>query len=123
MSVHSILPLQGAADAGTVSIHYIRRRLGRIDFKDRRIVQYVTLLVRDKGFPPPLPDMVRGHLVEDVTMKSQWLRNAVDAWLNDFLPPDNAISVDNAAKDAAAHEMDQAAACLGNFRLIRGGRG
>lgn len=122
VSLHSILTPQGAADQSTVGILYIRQRLGRQDFKNRRIIQYVTLLVRDKGFPPPLPNLVGGRLTEDVTIKSQWFRNAVDAWLNDFLPPDNAISVDKAAQQAAAHEMDQAAANLGNFRVIRGGK-
>lgn len=111
-------------DAPPVGILYIRQRLGRTDFKNRRIVQYVSLLVRDKGFPPPLPSMVRNELTEDVTMKSQWFRHAVDAWIDDFLPPDNAMSVDTAAKAAAALDMDAAAAGLGgrNLRLVAGGR-
>lgn len=122
MSLHSILSPQAGADQATVGILYIRQRLGRQDFKNRRIIQYVTLLMRDKGFPPPLPSMVGGRLTDDVTIKSQWFRNAVDAWLGDFLPPDNAASVDKVAQQAAAHEMDQAAASLGNFKVIRGGK-
>lgn len=111
-------------DAVPVGILYIRQRLGRTDFGNRRIMQYVSLLVRDKGFPPPLPSMVRGALTEDVTMKSQWFRHAVDAWLDDFLPPDNTMSVDAVAKAAAALDMDEAAASLGTrkLRVVAGGR-
>lgn len=118
MSVHSPLPLPDD-DQGTVGIWYIRRRLGRTDFKDRRIVRYVQLLVDEKGFPPPLPSMKRDELEHGVTVSSQWLRTPVDAWLADLLPPDNAMSVDRAAMAAAAQDMDTAAAGL---RLLQGGR-
>ncbi|WP_404480025.1 hypothetical protein [Novosphingobium sp. BL-52-GroH] len=121
MSLHSILSPQASADTTTVGILYIRRRLGQDDFKARRLTQYVSLLVREKGFPPPLPSMTGGRLTDDVTMKSQWLRHAVDAWLGDLLPPDNAMSVDRAAMADAAREMDEAAGNLG-LRVIAGGR-
>ena len=119
MSLHLSHRWPDDAAEQTVDIWYIRRRLGCTDYKDRRLVRYVGLLVREKGFPPPLPILVGLTLEDGVTMKSRWLREGVDAWLEDFLPPDNAMSVDRAAMAAAASEMDAAA---GNLRLIRGGR-
>lgn len=111
-----------AADHETVGILYIRRRLGQYTYGAGRLCTFVTLLVRDKGFPPPLPLLLHGELTDAVTMKSQWFRHAVEAWLSDFLPPDNAMSVDRAAKAAAAADMDAAAAQLGKLRLVVGGR-
>ncbi|MED5545645.1 MAG: hypothetical protein VYD90_10365 [Pseudomonadota bacterium] len=107
------------SDAATIGIIPIAQRLGRGDYKSRRLVRYMTALVREAGFPPPLPCLVGQHLEHGVTMKSQWQRDAVDAWLDNFLPPDNALACDQAAKTAAAAEMDQAAAGL---RLVVGGR-
>lgn len=105
--------------ARTCTIWYIRRELGRADYGDGRLVTYVRALVASRGFPPPLPHEKRGHLVEEVTVNSRWLRSAVDAWLDDFLPPEAAASVDRAQRAAAADEMDAAAFGL---RLVRGGR-
>ena len=121
MSLQSLIAPDDA-DQSTVGIWYIRRRLGRKDYKDRRIVRYVSLLVAEKGFPPPLPCLKGNTLVDEVTTSSEWLRPAVDAWLDDFLPPDNQMSLDRVAQAEAAAEMDRAAASLGNLRLIAGGR-
>lgn len=119
MSVHSRVAAAEADDRPTCSLWYIRRELGRHDYSDRRMVGYVTALIRELGFPPPLPSMVKKELTTSVTQHSHWLRSSVDAWLNDFLPPANAASVDRAAQAAAATEMDAAAHGL---RLVRGGR-
>ncbi|WP_374414266.1 hypothetical protein [Novosphingobium colocasiae] len=120
MSLHSpscLLDTSGGDP--TVNILYIRRRLGALDYKASRLVRFVSLLVSERGFPPPLPRLIGQQLTHDVTEKSHWLRHAVEAWLDDFLPPDSAMSIDRAAMAAAAAEMDAAA---GNLRLIRGGR-
>jgi hypothetical protein len=125
MSLHSPVGLSSAEDADepTCTLYYIRRRLGRPDFKEGRMVKYVGLLIAEKGFPPPLPDMVGKRLVEHVTVRSRWLRHAVDAWLEDTLPPDNAGQVDKVALQAAAADMDAAAFNLGGgLRVIAGGR-
>lgn len=103
----------------TCTIWQIRLMLGRGDYGDRRIVAYLTGLVADFGFPPPLPHEKRGRVISGVTISSRWLRNAVDAWIDDFLPPDAAAAIDRAAQAAAADEMDGAAFGL---KLIRGGR-
>lgn len=126
MSLHS--PMLGAIDAEdadepTCTLSYIRRRLGRLDFREGRMVKYLGLLIQDRGFPPPLPDMIGSRLVLTVTPRSRWLRPAVDAWLEDTLPPDNAGQVDHVARQAAAAAMDAAAFNLGGpLRLVAGGR-
>lgn len=123
MSLHSIVvpPDENVADEPTCTLYYIRQRLGRRDFKEGRFIKYLGLLIAERGFPPPLPDMIGPRLVDKVTHRSRWLRDAVDAWLEDFLPPDNAAQVDRAAQQAAAADMDAAAQNLG-LRLIAGGR-
>lgn len=103
----------------TVDIWYLRRRLGVTNLKSIRLRRYFTLLISEKSFPPPLPAMVGKRLLSEVTTQSQWIRHSVEAWLDNFLPPENAVQVDNAAKLAAAADMD---AMAGNLRLIRGGK-
>jgi len=110
-------------DAPTCTLSYIKRQLGRGDFGDRRMCTYVRALIQQEGFPPPLPCMLRGGtLTREVTPKSRWIRSAVDAWIEDFLPPANAAAVDRLAQAAAASEMDSMAANLGRLTVITGGR-
>ncbi|TCM42074.1 hypothetical protein [Novosphingobium sp. ST904] len=103
----------------TVDIWYLRRRLGVTQFKSTRLKRYLSLLISEKSFPPPLPAMVGHVLRNDVTVTSQWIRNSVEAWLDNFLPPENAAQADQTAMRAAALDMD---ANAGNLRLIRGGK-
>lgn len=114
----------------TVSIWWLQRQLGKRDYKDRRLVSYLTLLIDELGFPPPLPDLVLDRRPADggdrplahsvtrkVTTNSRWRRDAVDAWLEDYLPPDNAAALDARARAGAADDMDRNA---GNLRLVAG---
>ncbi len=103
----------------TCTIWYVRRRLGRQDYQRIRLIRLIEQLIAQMGFPPPLPQLSAGELVADVTLNSAWNRPAVDAWLDDRLPPENAAALDDQAKAAAAAEMDAAA---GNLRLVAGGR-
>jgi len=119
VSLHSFIEERDPTDEHTCSLWYIRARLGRRDYQDKRMVAYVTRLIEAQSFPPPLPCLKGQDLCAAVTAKSRWLRPAVDAWLEDFLPPANAAQVDQAALNAAAHEMDAAAHGL---TLIAGGR-
>jgi hypothetical protein len=100
-----------------VTIWYIRRRLGIQHFKDKRSVDYVTKLVDQRGFPRPLPTMStrRAELTDAVTIKSRWLRPAVEQWLTDYLPRDAAEAVEEAKRAAAAEEMRERA---GELHLI-----
>jgi len=110
-----------ADDEPTCNLWYIRRQLGRFEYGDRRMVSYVTRLIEQAAFPPPLPTLSTrsAELITAVTPHSRWLRVAVDAWLADFLPPAAQVAVDRAAQAAAAAAMDHAA---GQLTLIRGGR-
>lgn len=111
--------LLDADEAPTCNLNYIRRRLGRSDYSDRRMVTFVTQLVDQRGFPQPLPSMRKGMLTGDVTQHSSWLRPAVETWLDNFLPPEAAVALDRQAMAAAASEMDAAAAGLG-LRVVGG---
>lgn len=107
------------AEFDTCTIWWIRARLGRRAYGDRRLVRFVALLIADEGFPPPLPALRGQRLDKSVTTASVWIRSAVEAWLADWLPPASAAALDAAACRQAAAEMDEAAATL---RLIDGGR-
>lgn len=121
-------------DKPTVSIWWIKRAMCPARFGDTRLVSYVSLLIEQQGFPRPLPCLVTGRrkpgcsaradrpmdsLTHEVTMNSRWQREAVEAWLEDFLPPDNAAAVNAQRERAAANDMDMAATGL---RLLNGGR-
>lgn len=132
MSVHSFqASYLGQPDAPrTCHLGYIRTALGRggeHGYGDKRMVTYVTLLVAECGFPKPLPTLRRNRVTDAVTADSVWLRDAVDQWLEDRLPPDAAAGLDAAAKAAAAADMDDAAGKLGGLRptalKLVGGRG
>jgi len=129
MSLHTVPPSASRVafappsdDAPTCTLSYIKRQLGRGDFGDRRMCTYVRALMQHEGFPPPLPCLVKRELTREVTPKSRWIRSAVDAWIEDFLPPANAAAVDRIAQLQAADDMDAAAANLGRLAVIQGGR-
>lgn len=103
----------------TCTIWYLKRELGRTDFGDARLCQYIQGLITGHGFPRPLPTFHKGELVGDVRTTSRWIRAAVDQWLDDFLPPDLSDAIEAKRRAAAAADMDSAAAGL---RLIKGGR-
>lgn len=103
----------------TVGLDFIARELGKKTYGPARLVAYVSLLIEEQGFPPPYPELVgrkgQQHLTAAVVAHSQFRRAAVEAWLEDFLPPANAAALDARAAAAAAADMDQAA---GNLVLI-----
>jgi hypothetical protein len=96
----------------TVGILFIKRELGRQTYGPGRLVKYVQLLVDERGFPPPFPEMVRDQLVDTVTEHSAWRRAPVEAWIEDQLPPPNADAMEARAAAAAAADMDNAATSL-----------
>ena len=106
----------------TVGMSWLKRQLGRTDYRATRFVRYVELLIDQQGFPPPLPTLRTsrgGQLIDGVVPESKWRRAAVLAWLEDFLPPANAGQLAAAEARTAATDMDAAAAGL---RLLQGGR-
>lgn len=110
------------------TLWWIQGQLGRADMSEARFVAYVQGLVDGHGFPPPFPSMVKGSkarqggLTNAVTRHSTFRRDAVEAWLADFLPPAGEAALDAEAQARAAAEMDAAAGQLGTLRLVRGGR-
>lgn len=104
--------------ATTCNLHYIQRELGAVGYSDARMLAYVAGLIRDHGFPRPLPSMLKGGgMTVEVRSGSRWVRAAVDAWIAGYIPPDCAATIDAAAMSAAADDMDANAR---NLRLVGG---
>lgn len=124
-------------DPPAVGMSFVQYQLGRQNYGARRLCSYVALLVRECGFPPPLPSLAQSRrdkgaaathaatpaiadaLDHGVTMDSRWRRDAVECWLQDFTPPTAAAAIEARDRRTAAVEMDSAASAL---RLVRGGR-
>jgi hypothetical protein len=77
------------------------------------MVNHVRTLMRNHGFPAPLPSSARGgRLTSEVTRGSTWLRAAVDTWLDGFLPSEAAAGLDAAACAEASVDVNASAAAL-----------
>lgn len=104
------------ADNGppTVSLHWICAQLGYARKTDECRERYITNLIDKRGFPAPLPhEDAKGEIQDSVSAKrSQWVRQGVEAWLGDYLPPAAAAALDSEAAEIAAAEMDEAAGNL-----------
>lgn len=110
----------GARDAAvtTCTFGYIQGQLGQGRLPPRRMVQYLQGLVDHHRFPAPLPAIVKGgQLTTQVHPSSKWIRSAVHAWLDGFIPPDAAATLDDQAYAAAAIDID---ANANNLRLVGG---
>lgn len=104
--------------ARTCTIGYIQRELGQNALSQPRLVKYLRALIGGHGFPAPLPTILKGGtLTRDVHASSKWVRAAVDAWIDGFIPPDQAATIDDQAFAAAALDMDANAHRL---RLVGG---
>ena len=103
----------------TVDLPWLRRQFGVVHYSAPRMVKWLGGLVADHGFPAPLPSLHGGRTIAAVHSGSLWLRDAVEAWLYDRLPPAGAAALDAAATRAAASDLDAAATTL---RLVQGGR-
>lgn len=98
------------AQQGGVSLWYIATRAGLSGRSDNYVLNYVRHLSANENFPPALPRYsLKGGKQTDITFQSRWLRTAVDAWFDGFLPPHLvAVAVDaQAARDAQT--LDQRA--------------
>lgn len=101
-------------------LHDIQRRLGRADHSVGTVVKLVRMLVEQRGFPPPLGFRTHGRQLlqgaSAVSPRSQWSRDAIDAWFgdNDPTPPAVRLLVDQADDDRArATLLDRAARMAG----------
>lgn len=105
-------------EARTCNFGYVQKQLGRDGLSQPRMVQYLRRLIADHGFPAPLPTIVKGgKTTKDVHPSSRWIRAAVIAWFDGYIPPDCAATIDDKAYAAAALSMDTAAT---NLRLVGG---
>lgn len=102
----------------TCTFGYVQGQLGQNRLSPRRMVQYLQGLVDHHHFPAPLPAIVKGGtLTKQVHTSSKWIRSAVHAWLDGFIPPQCAATLDDQAYAAAAMDIDANAA---NLRLVGG---
>ena len=86
------------------------------------IVRYLDQLVEHAGFPSPLPVNTRKGLIRTAHKDSQWLADAVEAWLAGQAPAPLAPSIDAATMAAAGNRMDANAGKLrAGLRLVLGG--
>lgn len=98
----------------TYGLSAIIRRLGQTygrkgaERSERWQIDYVTALIDGSGFPPPLPLMRGGRLCVTVQAGSQWPVAAVEAWFEQFMPPDG-DPTEAIRERAAANDMDSAA--------------
>lgn len=124
MSLHHFPLLADQHTGPSITIWQVRQILGRTDHSDKVFIGYVQALVEECGFPRPFPSHIkRKGLTAAVTRHSSFRRDAVEAWAADYLPCACAATLDAAALDQAAQDMDQAAAQLGRpLQLIDGGR-
>jgi hypothetical protein len=102
----------------TVTAWWIQRQLGHKG-SDKLLEAFLEGLIAQHGFPEPLPHQKWGGGLDTAlnARRSRWLRVAVLAWLDNYLPPEAVVSLDAAHQAAAAEDMDQAA---GNLRLVGG---
>jgi hypothetical protein len=107
-----------ADDDPTVTAPWVAKQLGHKG-SDALLEAYLQDLVDELGFPRPLPHWKwGGGISKDIdARRSRWRREAVIAWLDDYLPPDAALAIDAAAMADAADEMDRAA---GSLALVDG---
>lgn len=105
-------------DAATCSFYYVKSLLGVHRFSDDRTASYLQTLVDEHNFPPPLPTpLVKGRITLKAHPRSRWVRPAVDAWFEGYMPPAAAAAMDAKAMAEAAAAMDANAA---NLRLVGG---
>lgn len=102
------------ADGPSCTLWYIAMRAGRSEKSGGWLLSYVRLLHLNEGFPPPLPDYVlkTGKRKEGIHLESRWVREAVDAWFNQFLPPELVAVAEDMRQRRDAETLDQRAALL-----------
>lgn len=107
-----------AEQHGGVSLWYIATRAGVSDKSDNWVLNYVRLLIANERFPKPLPYFgLNEKRRQGVGIHSRWIRTAVDAWFDAFLPPhlvmvpdERGAARDSIILDARAGELATAGA-------------
>lgn len=105
---------------GGVSLWYIATRLGCGDRSAQWVANYVRQLVDDHKFPKPFPPCIlRKQRRAEVGLHSRWLRSAVDAWLDGFMPEHLAPIAEDAALRRDAELLDNRADALAGGQCQR----
>jgi hypothetical protein len=102
-----------ATQQGGVSLWYIATRAGVSDKSDNWILNYVRELHANEKFPAPLPYYDSRKKRPGIHLQSRWLRAAVDAWFDGFLPPHLVTVANDRELERDAHRLDRAAELLG----------
>jgi hypothetical protein len=111
------------AQQGGVSLWYIATRAGVGDRSDNWVLNYVRELHANESFPGPLPYYDSRKKRPGIHLQSRWLRAAVDAWFDGFLPPHLVTVSDERTLSRDAELLDRAAAELaGELVTAAGGR-
>ena len=108
----SVIPFPGqrarpADDGPTCHFRTVTVQLGCSNKGSAYKVAYIRMLMRDQGFPAPLPRFIHSRAVlmtgaDAVYPNARWQRAAVDAWFEGLLPP----GARNALTTAEAAEVD-----------------
>lgn len=106
--------------SGGVSLWYIATRAGVSGRSDNWILNYVRMLVANDGFPSPLPNysLSRRRKLTGILYSSRWLRTAVDAWFDGFLPPQLVGVVEDRQLQRDAALLDQRAEALAEIATL-----
>lgn len=75
-------------NAATCGIYDIAGRLGQAHRKPKYLCDTLDTLIRDAGFPAPLPLVKAGRLAKSVCGDSRWNRATVEIWFDGHLPPE-----------------------------------
>jgi hypothetical protein len=101
------------AQQGGVSLWYIATRAGVSSRSDNWVLNYVRQLIANEGFPKPLPYFdLQGRKRPTIHNNSRWLRAAVDAWFDGFLPPQLVTVADEVRTIREAAILDERAEAL-----------
>ena len=90
-----------AEQQGGVSAWYIATRGGFSDKSGNWILNWIRMAIANEAFPKPLPYWgLNEKKRSGVGLHSRWLRTAVDAWFDGFLPP-HLVTVAETRREAA----------------------
>jgi hypothetical protein len=98
-----------AEQQGGVSLWYIAMRAGVSSKSDNWILNYVRELHANEKFPEPLPYYDSKKKRTGIHPQSRWVRSAVDAWFDGFLPPHLVTVANDRAAGRDALLLDQRA--------------
>jgi hypothetical protein len=95
---------------------HARRRFAR---SENWVLNFVRQLHANEKFPSPLPYYDSRKKRSGIHLQSRWLRTAVDAWFDGFLPPHLVTVADDRQLEPDAARLDQRAGALAGAASAR----